>query len=412
MADRKYDVIVFGATGFAGKLVAEYLAEHYGADKKLRWAMAGRSAKKLEAARAEIAARVPAIRDIELVVADSADRASLDAMAAQTRVVCTTVGPYAQYGSELVAACIAHKADYVDLTGEVQWVKRMIDAHHEEAKAAGVRIVHCCGFDSIPSDMGVYALQEYARAQHGRPCDDVSYYLWWAKGGFSGGTVASLLNVLKEAEVDRSVRKVLADPYSLYPAGAERGGDTREQMGPRRTQDAGWTAPFVMASVNERIVRRSNALLDFQYGRSFHYRESTRMGSGVAGMLGAAGMSAGLGLGMVALTIKPIRKQLEQRVLPAPGEGPSREKIDAGGFEVRLVGRSGGREVARCKVRGQRDPGYGATALMLAESALCLARDIPQGDVPAGVMTPASAMGSPLLARLRAAGMEFEAGGA
>jgi short subunit dehydrogenase-like uncharacterized protein len=406
---RDLDVVVFGATGFAGRLVAEYLADKY-ADGSLKWAMAGRSARKLAEVRDEIARVYPAAAGIELIVADSQDRPALDAMAGRAKVVCTTVGPYAKYGSELVAACIAQGADYVDLTGEVQWVRRMIDAHHEEAAAAGVRIVHCCGFDSIPSDLGVWALQDYARRELGGPCDEVRYYLWWAKGGFSGGTVASLINVLKEAEQDRSVRRVMGDPYSLYPKGAARGEDGQEQRGPRKAS-IGWTAPFMMAAVNERVVRRSNALLGFEYGAGFRYGESMRTGEGVKGAVGAVALSAGMGLGMAALMVKPLRALLEERVLPAPGEGPSREKIEAGGFEARLVGLRGGREVARCKVRGKRDPGYGATALMLAESAICLVRDVPQEGAPlAGVLTPASAMGGPLVARLRAAGMVVDAG--
>lgn len=404
--DRAYDIVVFGATGFAGKLVAEYLAEHY-ADSGLKWAMAGRSLAKLEAARAEVAARAPAAASVPLVVADSGSRAELDAMAASARVVCTTVGPYARYGSELVAACVAQGADYVDLTGELQWIGRMIEAHHEEARARGVRIVHCCGFDSIPSDLGVWALQDHMRREHGRPAEAVRYYLWRASGGFSGGTVASLLNVLEEAEHDRSVRRVLADPYSLCPKDARRGPDKREQMGPRK-RALGWTAPFLMAPINERIVRRSNALLGYPYGQGFGYGESMRVGEGIRGMLGAVGLSAGMGLGMGALALKPLREVLAAKVLPAPGEGPSRDKIERGSFEVRLTGEIGGREVARCVVRGQRDPGYGATALMLAESAICLVRDVPQASgVQAGVLTPASAMGGPLVERLRAAGMTF-----
>ena len=383
--DRPLDVVVFGASGFAGRLVAEYLAERH-AGTGVRWAMAGRSLSKLESVRAEIAARVPAAAEVPLLVADSHDRAALAAMVAQTRVVCTTVGPYARYGTPLVEACIDGGAHCCDLTGEVQFIRRVADAHHDRARAAGVRIVHCCGFDSVPSDLGTWLLCERLREADGLPPEEVRFFLCGASGGFSGGTVASLLNVLEEAS-DPAVRAILADPYSLNPPDRRQGPDARSRMGPVRDPVTGWWGgPFVMAPINERVVRRSSALLGDRYGTDFRYSEVTRTGAGVVGALSAGALALGTGAFLGAVALGPLRRLLTRTVLPAPGEGPSRDAIERGFFKIVLSGR--------------RDPGYGATACMLAESALCLAQDPLDG--PGGVLTPAAAMGGALLARLNA----------
>ena len=394
MADKPHDLVLFGATGFAGRLVAEYLSTR-GRAEGLSWAIAGRSADKLAALAADLGRP-----DLPRIVADSADRASLDAMCAATRVVCTTVGPYARYGADLVAAAVAAKTHYCDLTGEPQFVRRMIDRHHAEAEAAGVRIVHCCGFDSVPSDLGVWVLQQAAAQRHGRPCPEVEMVVLGASGGVSGGTLASMGHLLDEAS-DPQVRRVLADPYSL--AGS-KGPDTREQRAPRYSDAAGaWTAPFVMAAVNERVVRRSNALLDHAYGDDFRYRESMRTRSGLRGRLSATAVAAGLGLGTAAMAIGPVRRLLFRTVLPAPGQGPSPDQIERGYFEIRLFGHHPDGRVD-VVVTGRRDPGYGATACMLAESALCLASDDLQR---AGVLTPAVAFGQALVDRLDQTDVQF-----
>ncbi len=382
----------------------------------LRWAIAGRDLKKLEIIRAELATINPALTDLPIIVADSGDRESLNKLAAQTRVVCTTVGPYAAYGSELVGACVENGADYCDLTGEVQWIRRMIDAHHDAAQTAGVKIVHCCGFDSIPSDLGMLALQQYAVKTHGTAASEVVLSVVKMKGGVSGGTVASLANVLKEARADRSVMKVMLDPYSLNPEGERSGPERRDRMGAFKDPLAGgWTAPFVMGPINARIVRRSNALMGFPYGRDLKYREVIRFGEGIKGAVGSHAFSAGFGALFGALAWGPTRKLFERFVLPAPGTGPTRQAIAKGFFVLRLTGKGQGSDgqdfTVRCTVRGERDPGYGATAKMLAESALCLAFDGDQLPKRAGVLTPASAMGEVLVARLREhAGVTFEAG--
>jgi len=399
LAERPYDIVIFGATGFTGRLVADYLANRHPVPG-LTWAIAARNRDKLSRVAAELG-----IEGIPVLVADSHDRESLDAMVRQARVICTTVGPYAKYGEELVAACVAHGTHYVDLTGEPHFVRRMIDRHHEAAAANGTRIVHCCGFDSVPSDLGAFNLQDAAIEKLGEPFEAIEAVLLGASGGFSGGTAASMVEVVKAAG-DPEVRRALGDPYSL--AGGWRGPDGTEQRGARYSEalDA-WTGPFVMAAVNEKVVRRSNAMLDRQYGERFSYRESMRTGPGLAGRLRAQAMAGGMVAAMVGMAIPPLRDFAESNLLPAPGEGPTREAIERGYFKFRMFGRFSSRpEAASVTVTGQRDPGYGATSCMLAQSAVTLAKE---PDLPrAGVLTPASAMGRALTERLQATDVQFE----
>lgn len=405
--DRDYDVVVFGATGFAGEIVAEYLAERY-ADSDVRWAIAGRNEGKLKGVQAKLVANYPDAGEVPYLVADSMDEASLKAMASSSSVVCTTVGPYAKYGEKLVAACIDEGTDYVDLTGETQFIRRMLDRHHEAAQEKGVRIVHCCGFDSIPSDLGTLALQDAVIARDGEPVDEVKFILLGGSGGFSGGTIASMVNLMEEAK-DGDVRRILGHPYSLNPEGERKGPDGSDQMGPAKDEVTGWwTGPFVMAAINTRIVRRSNALLGYRYGRDFRYSEVMRMGKGVKGAVSATLLSGGFGAFYGLMAIGPARKALDKFVLPDPGEGPSREKIESGFFKILISGRKGDAEVARVTVSGKRDPGYGATSCMLAESALCLALQGNDLRSPGGILTPASAMGQTLIERLEQQDLTFE----
>lgn len=406
--DRAYDLVIYGATGFTGRLVAEYLAGKR--PEGLRWAIAGRSKSKLEGVRTHLAQIHPDMDQLPLVVADSSDRASLEAMVGDAKVICTTVGPYAKYGSELVAACAAAGTHYCDLTGEVQWVRRMIDAHHEAAKASGARIVTCCGFDSIPSDIGTWMMVQESVKRFGAPPSKVTLYVAGMRGGASGGTVASLANVGVEAVEDPAVRELLLDPYCLVPerAGDPPGLSEHDLRLPRWDRDAGrWIGPFIMATVNARIVRRSNALLGDAYGRDFDYSEVIRFGKGPMGAAMAFGLAAGTGAMLGAMLLPPLRKLMERTLFPAPGEGPSREAMHQGFFKLELLARvPGSPELLRGRVVGNRDPGYGATSIMLAESALCLAQD--DLTSPGGLLTPASAMGDALLDRLRAAGMTYE----
>src|SRR6218665_166818 len=404
----EFDVIVWGATGFTGCLVAEYLARTQ-ETHRARWAIAGRDRAKLEKVRASLGA---AHAELPILLGNAKDAASLDALVTRTRVIISTVGPYASHGNELVAACARNGTDYCDLTGEVQWMRRMIDAHHAQARESGARIVHTCGFDSIPSDLGVLMLQEYMREQHGGHLDQVRFYVTKMTGGFSGGTVASMMQMLDEVEKDPSIRKVLGNPHALDPEPRRGRPEERDQMGLRYSEELGrWTAPFFMASVNTRVVRRSNALLGHPWGKDFLYSEVASVAPGVKGLLTAAGMTAGFGAFFAAASVPAVRRQLEKRVLPAPGEGPSAEEREKGSFAAKLIGeglspQSGGRSEVEGKVAAKGDPGYAATSRMLSEAALCLAFD----EVPSegGVLTPASSMGGKLIQRLRREGMTFD----
>ena len=431
---RPHHVTVFGATGFTGRLVADYLAEAYPPDgeaadgaEPLRWAIAGRDAGKLEGVRAELGLPPEAV-----VVADAHDRASLAAMCRATEVVVTTVGPYAEHGSDLVAACAAEGTDYCDLSGEVPWMRRMIDRHHEAAFRGGTRIVHSCGFDSIPSDLGVRFLQNEARARHGRFCGSVRLTLIGSSGSFSGGTFASLFGVVDAARADRDVARLLANPYALNPPAPP--GDcpaAADQRGARYDERLGkWTAPFVMASINTRIVRRTHALAGFPYGRDFCYAEAMATGRGVSGHLAAKLIAGGIG---AVMGVAPVTAVV-RRLVPDPGEGPDRAAREAGYFKMRLDGRlrggsgehdsespraapltplrgepaRGDSDVVEVEITGRRDPGYGCTSRMLAECAVGLARTRGEGR-EGGVLTPAYALGEELLegGRLERAGVSF-----
>ncbi|NMO18899.1 saccharopine dehydrogenase [Pyxidicoccus fallax] len=408
----EFDIVLWGATGFTGRLVAEYLARTRDTHRA-KWALAGRDLGKLEEVRRGLAAQVPGCAELPLLKADAKDAASLDALVARTKVVCTTVGPYARYGSELVAACARAGTDYCDLTGEVQWMRRMIDAHHDQARATGARIVHTCGFDSIPSDLGVLMMQEHMREKHGGHLRTVRLAMGPMRAGASGGTFASMFQAVEEAMVDPSVRRILVNPHALDPDPKQpRNPAERDLMTVRYNEELGqWMGPFVMASVNTRVVRRSHALLGYPWGRDFLYTEVAAYGAGPKGLARAASMTAGLGGLLASLQVKPLRKLLETKVLPAPGQGPSAEQRERGYFVAQLRGEGlsprTGREVKlKGKVAAKGDPGYAATSRMLAEAALSLAFD----DVPTtgGVLTPASCMGMKLVERLRRADMTFE----
>lgn len=400
MTDRTLDIVLFGATGFTGRLVAEYLAHHAPADVKI--ALAGRNTPKLEGVRAGLPERA---KSWPLVVADAADPASLAKLAEQTRVVCTTVGPYAKYGLPLVEACAKAGTNYCDLTGETQFMRDSIDRHHETAKASGARIVHTCGFDSIPSDLGVLTLHEALGA-----LKRVTYVVEILKGGFSGGTIASALNGIDEGKADHARRRMMADPYALSPDRAQEPklGKEYDLMSFRFDDFVGqWIAPFVMASVNTRVVRRTNALLGYAYGKQFQYAEVTGMKKGPAAAVKAAVFTAGLGAFMGSLLFGPTRKLVEGR-LPKPGEGPDEKTRKSGFLRVRVMGESESGARKSVLIEGKGDPGYQLTAVLLGESALCLARDEAKLPKVSGVLTPATAMGKVLRERLVAAGLVFK----
>jgi len=402
---REFDVVIFGASGFTGRLVADYLRDRYSTGGELRWAVAGRNPDKLAAAMRELGI---GDGEVPILTADSNNQASLDAMSARTAVVLTTVGPYARHGSPLVAACVRNGTDYCDLAGEVQWMRRMIDDHQRGAEQSGARIVHACGFDSVPSDIGVWFLQREAVDRFGKTCNRVSLLVRAMRGGFSGGTAASLLGVIEESRCDRDVARLLSDPYTLNPEGMRQGPDGRDQSGPEYNGAlAVWTAPFVMAAINQRVVRRTNALTGFEYGRDFRYNEAVMTGPGISGRLRALSLTAGLGGFMLASSLDLTREHLVKRLIPEPGSGPDERARKNGFFNLVLVGTTHAEEKITGRVTGDRDPGYGSTSRMIAESAVCLARD--PVEVSGGFWTPASAMDGKLHTRLEQnAGIRFE----
>ena len=407
MTTRPHDVVVFGATSFVGQILVRYLFDEFGIDRDLAWAAAGRSLPKLEAVRKSLGR---GSGKLELIQADAADEPALRALCKSARVVVSTVGPYALYGEPLVRVCAETGTDYCDLTGEVQWMRRMIHKYEAQAQASGARIVHNCGFDSIPSDLGVHFVQRHAQEKFGAPCTTVKMRVRSMRGSFSGGTVASLLNVLKEVKANPALRKQLADPYAICPPGG--GKRVRQANVGFAEYDAdfdAWVAPFVMSAINTRVVHRTNALLHDAYGPEFRYDEAVLTGRGLRGRLTAAATGTGLGAFMVAGSIGPVRSALEKFVLPAPGEGPSPEAQLKGGFDLRFHGRTNAGDVIRARVTGDRDPGYGSTAKMLGQAAACLAGDVTKKKVPGGFWTPAAIFGDRIIERLQAhAGVRFE----
>ena len=404
-ADATYDLVVFGATSFVGQILTRYLLETYGLGKSVNWAIAGRSETKLNKLKGDLGSQA---KELPVILADASDERALQAMCAQTRVIISTVGPYALYGEPLVAACVHTGTDYCDLTGEVQWIRKMVDRYEEESKASGARIVHCCGFDSIPSDMGVWFLQEKAEQTFGAPCRDVRMRVKAAKGEFSGGTVASMMNIAKEAAADPKLRKELANPFSISPAGHRSQTRQPSLKGAEydKTFDV-WLAPFVMGAINTRIVHRSNGLQGARYGKEFTYDEAMMTGRGLKGRLAAYGITGGLGAFFTASAVKPTRWVVEKFV-PQPGEGPSPEAQKAGFYDLRFVGRTEDGKTIITKVTGDRDPGYGSTGKMLGEAGMCLAFDLP-GEKEGGFWTPSSLLNGSLMERLTSkAGLTFE----
>jgi short subunit dehydrogenase-like uncharacterized protein len=393
------DLVVFGATSFVGQLLCRYLMRAFGPGGPLTWAMAGRSRAKLESVRTGLG---PRAAEVPLIVADASDGAALAAMCRGARVVVSTVGPYALYGEPLVKACAESGTDYCDLTGEVHWIDRMIERYEATAKASGARIVHCCGFDSLPSDLGVHFMQNEAKARLGAPLSRIKMRVRAMRGGASGGTVASMMNIAREMAADPSLRRRMANPYSLVPkAEAPK---VRQPSLSTIAYDPDfrrWQAPFVMAAINTRIVHRTNALSGFAYGRDFLYDEAMLMGDGMRGRLRAYGLAGGLGAFVGGAAFKPTRWLLG-RFVPAPGEGPTPEQQEKGFFDIRFVGRTADGRSLRGKVAGQGDPGYGSTSKMLGQAAACLALDIGKLAKPGGFWTPATIFGDRLIERLRA----------
>jgi short subunit dehydrogenase-like uncharacterized protein len=402
----KYDLIVFGATSFVGQLLTKYLFERHGIEGDLRWAIAGRSESKLSDLRSKLG---DAAKNLSIIIANSDDEKSLLAMCEQTSVVASTVGPYTLFGSTLVKVCAESGTDYCDLTGEAPWIGRMLAAYEETAKRTGARIVHCSGFDSIPSDLGTYFLQRKSKEKLGQYCNRVKMRVKAAKGGLSGGTVASIIHIINEASNNPATRKMLIDPYSLSPATSTK--LPRQPNIGLATFDPdakSWVFPFIMASINTKIVQRSHALSGYAYGTDFLYDEAMMAGNGLKGRATATAAALGVAGAFGALIFPPTRMLMSRYVVPKPGEGPTAKQQLQGFYDIRFIGQTKTGQTIIARVTGDRDPGYGSTCKILGEAAVCLALDISKVEKLGGFWTPASLMGDQLIPRLeKYAGLTF-----
>jgi len=404
MTSNQYDIVIFGATSFVGQILTGYMMQQYGVNGDIKWAIAGRSEQKINELKDKFQAQA-----INHILADASDESQLENMVKQARVLVSTVGPYALYGEPLVKVCVNSGTDYCDLTGEIQWYKRMVDRYEATAKKTGARIVHCSGFDSLPSDLGVWFTQNKAQQAFGQMCQQVKLRVAKIKGGASGGTVASMVNIAKEAAKDPALRKELQNPYSVCPD--KHGFKTRQDNinGAVFDEDFNaWVGPFVMAAVNTRVVHRSNALLNNAYGADFKYDEGMLMGKDKKGKGRARNMAWGLAAFMILAAIKPTRWVLEKFILPKPGQGPSADEQLNGMFDMRFVGKTTDGKTIKTRVTGDRDPGYGSTAKMLGQAAVCLSK-IQKEEKDGGFWTPASIYGDDLVDRLiQHSGLTFE----
>lgn len=418
--NRDYTLILYGASSFVGQITAHYLARFL-QSQPLQWAIAGRNKKKLEQLKQDLSkpsglntdsnddsdnglgpnhtSTTPCLPDI--IIADSDNADSLTAMCRQSQIVISTVGPYLKYGEPLIKACVNQGTDYVDLTGEAIFIKDMLDKYQNDAKLSGARIVNACGFDSIPSDLGVYFTQQQAQQRFGTPCTDIQMRVKAAKGGLSGGTIASMATIFEEVGKDKARRKQLADPYLLNTDSETPKVRQVTHSMPSFDQDhERWVAPFIMDSINTRIVHRSNQLLDYEYGRDFKYDEAMWMPAGLKGRAMSYALTAGIGGFALAMSFTKSRELLSDHILPKSGDGPSAEDQKNGYFDLRFFGTSAEGKPIITKVTGDKDPGYGSTSRMLAQAALCLVQDTDRDKIGGGFWTPASAMGDLLIERL------------
>jgi short subunit dehydrogenase-like uncharacterized protein len=401
--NKPFDLVVFGATGFTGRLVAEYLNASYGVSSGLAWAIAGRSPGKL----AEVRRAIGAGEALPLIAADASDAGGLAALAQQSRLIITTVGPYQLYGEALVSACARAGTDYVDLCGEPTWMARMIPLLEAPARSSGARIVFSCGFDSIPFDLGVVFLQDEAKRRFGSPLNRVHCGVRKMKGKPSGGTIASALATIEQVVRDPAAVRTMLDPFALTPG----------FKGPRQPASGSaaydelaeaWTGPFIMAPINTKNVHRTNALLGHPWGRDFVYDERMLAGVGARGERRARRLARAARVQNALLAFAPTRALLSRFALPKPGEGPSAEEREAGGYDLLLIGQAADGRTLRASVRGKGDPGYASTSRMISESALCLIEDVDRAQTGGGVWTPGAAMGQKLISRLQAkAGLTF-----
>ena len=404
---RTYDLILWGATGFTGRLVADYLFKVWQNKKSFRWAIAARNIDKLQCIQQTWQQIDPQAIEIPLLQAQLDHASSLVTLTQQCKVLCTTVGPYALYGTPIIQACIQTHTHYCDLTGETQWIRQIIDQYHEQAQTHQIRLVHACGYDSIPSDLGTYMIQKAMYQHYECYASHVQLITGATRGQMSGGTIASMIQVVDSAQ-DRKVARILVHPYALSPDPNTHGPDRRDSMRVKYNQAfKSWTSFFIMSSINTRIVRRSHALQQLCYGHEFSYQEGMGWGKGYKAMIRAYIFTLMLGLFMWLISHKWSRVLLQKYILPKPGQGPSEKQINRGYFTMHLHAQHADKQLT-AHVAHTLDPGYGSTALMLAESALCLALDEAKLAKRYGCLTPASAMGDVLIERLRQAGMQWD----
>ncbi len=404
MNNKTHDIVIFGATSFVGQLICEYMTQQF-TGKGLSWALAGRSETKLNTLKTQLG---PSAKDLPLIIADATDLTALKQMCEQTKVVMSTVGPYDLYGEPLIQACAETGTDYCDLTGEAHWINNMLNKYENVAKKSGARIVHCTGFDSIPSDLGVHFLQQEAKKQFGTPCKQVKLRIKNMRGAASGGTIATALNIAKQIKADPQVKKVMVNPYSLCPK--DHGFKTRQkevklEFDPTFKK---WVGPFFMSSINTRIVHRTNALSNHAYGDDFQYNEGMMTGKGLKGKMQARSIYWGLAAFFTGIGIAPIRAFMGKFVLAKPGEGPSKKEQQNGFYDFRFVGSTDSDQQIITKVHGDMDPGYGSTAKIMSQAAVCLVQDVDP-TIEGGFWTPATLMGDALIVRLHNhAGVTFE----
>ena len=408
--DIKYDLVIIGASGFTGKLVVEYLLKEYGAvNKEFTWAIAGRNHEKLYALRKKFEKIDPLAKELNILISNNHDITSLDKITSVSRLIITTVGPYLKYGKLLVESCVRNGTHYCDLTGEVPFIRESIDSFDSVAKDNKCRIIHSCGFDSVPSDVGVFFLQKHSISKYKTPCDEIKLYVRATRGGLSGGTIDSMINISDYIKNRPKLAGLLGHPYALNPTLQSFKSSDKSSLRTIKWDEEMmlWTAPFIMSGINTRVVRRSNALLNFKYGNNFKYAEVSSFSKGMLGFIKSLYLLTGIGLVKMFLSFSFSLWVIRKFFLPSPGEGPSRNDREEGYFKLLLVGKINGEKKVSVTISGDRDPGYAGTAKMLAESALCILlekKDIPKSY---GVMTPACGFGDVIIGRLKNKGIIF-----
>ena len=410
MKNIEYDLVIMGATGFTGKLVVEYLIENYGVEnEEFTWAIAGRDINKLERLRSSFKYIDSNSNKIPRLVVDSHDTNSLDKMTSISRLVISTVGPYLKFGEALVESCVKNGTHYCDLTGEVPFIRKSIDAFDIKAKKNNCRIVHSCGFDSVPSDIGVLLLQMDSLKRFDKPCDEVNLYVRSIRGGLSGGTIDSMISIFNYMDSNPGHRKLLKSPFSLNPRESLKNNTWQPILKSVKWDDdiQRWLCPFIMAGFNSRIVMRTNAITDYRYGIDFKYSEVSSYKKGLSGFLKAVVMFIGLVLIQISLKVRPLLWFLRKFFLPSPGEGPSKEIRDNGFFKLDIIGSMDNIKKIRFTVTGEGDPGYSATAKMITESALSILLNQDRIPKVSGVLTPAAGIGVVLAERLNDKGFNF-----